>query len=64
MNKALEQLENAGILRRLNQREWGRVWECDELLDLVEDFERTFRPPSHGRKGEPPGKPGGRPPNR
>ena len=26
---------------RLNQRKWGRVWECDELLDLVEDFERT-----------------------
>ncbi|HKI67212.1 MAG TPA: hypothetical protein VJ989_08090 [Solirubrobacterales bacterium] len=43
MNKALEQLENAGILRRLNQRKWGRVWECDELLDLVEDFERTVR---------------------
>ncbi len=40
-NKALEQLETAGILRRLNQRRWGRVWECDELLDLVEDFERT-----------------------
>jgi Fic family protein len=40
-NKALEQLETAGILRRLNQRKWGRVWECDELLDLVEDFERT-----------------------
>jgi Fic family protein len=41
-NKALEQLELAGILRRLNQRKWGRVWECDELLDLVEDFERTI----------------------
>ena len=27
--------EAAGILRRLNQRKWGRVWECDELLDLV-----------------------------
>ena len=40
-NKALEQLENADILRRLNRRKWGRVWECDELLDLVEDFERT-----------------------
>ena len=41
VNKALKQLENADILRRLNQRKWGRVWECDELLDLVEDFERT-----------------------
>lgn len=42
VNKALDQLENAGILRRLNRRKWGRVWECDELLDLVEDFERTI----------------------
>jgi Fic family protein len=42
-NKALEQLEAAGILRRLNQRKWGRVWECDELLDLVEDFEEAVR---------------------
>ncbi|HET9162468.1 MAG TPA: Fic family protein [Solirubrobacterales bacterium] len=40
-NNALAQLEAAGILRRLNQGKWGRVWECDELLDLVEDFERT-----------------------
>lgn len=43
VNKALEQLEAAGILRRLNQRKWGRVWECDELLDLVEDFEESVR---------------------
>jgi len=40
-NNALAQLEEAGILRRLNQRKWGRVWECDEILDLVEDLERT-----------------------
>ncbi len=33
--------EPGRCLRRLNQRKWGRVWECDELLDLVEDFERT-----------------------
>ena len=45
VNKALEQLEDAGILRLLNQRKWGRVWECDELLDLVEDFES---PPPRG----------------
>ena len=50
-NKALEQLENAGILRRLNQRMWGRVWECDELLDLVEDFERTVERGEHLRRG-------------
>ncbi len=50
-NKALEQLENAGILRRLNRRKWGRVWECDEILDLVEDFERTVERGEHLRRG-------------
>lgn len=50
-NKALEQLESAGILRRLNQRKWGRVWECDELLDLVEDFERTVATRADLRRG-------------
>lgn len=37
---AMRQLEDAGILRRLNERKWGRVWECDELLELVEAFEK------------------------
>ena len=43
VNGALRQLQEAGILRRLNQRKWGRVWECDELLDLIEDFEESVR---------------------
>jgi len=43
VNNAFRQLEDAGILRRLNERKWGRVWECDELLDLVEDFEESVR---------------------
>lgn len=42
VNNALRQLEEAGILRPLNERKWGRAWECDELLDLVEDFERSI----------------------
>jgi len=41
VNNALRQLAEAGILRPLNERKWGRAWECDELLDLVEDFERS-----------------------
>lgn len=45
VNNALQQLEEAGILKRLNERKWGRVWECDELLDLVEDFERSVSSP-------------------
>jgi Fic family protein len=40
---ALGQLEEAGILNRLNEKKWGRVWECDELLDLVEAFEEDIK---------------------
>ena len=39
---ALGALEGAGVLRRLNQRKWGRLWECDALLDLISDFERQL----------------------
>jgi Fic family protein len=46
VNKALRQLEDLGILRPLNERKWGRAWECDELLDLVEDFEESVRTPA------------------
>lgn len=41
VNSALRQLEEAKIVRRLNQKKWGRAWECGELLDLVEDFEQS-----------------------
>ena len=45
VGSALQQLEDAGILRRLNERKWGRVWECEELLDLVSSFEERLSPP-------------------
>lgn len=51
VNGALARLEDAGILHRLNQRKWGRVWECDELLDLVEDFERAVTRGRQLRRG-------------
>jgi Fic family protein len=41
VGKAIAQLEDAGVLERLNERKWGRVWECGELLTLVEDFEKS-----------------------
>jgi Fic family protein len=41
VNNALRQLADLDILRPLNERKWGRAWECDELLDLVEDFEKS-----------------------
>jgi Fic family protein len=45
VGKAIAQLEQAGVLERLNERKWGRVWECGELLTLVEDFEKTVSTP-------------------
>lgn len=43
--KALQELEGAGILQRLDQRRWGRVWECDQLLNLIDVFEKALRVP-------------------
>ena len=45
VGKALQELERAGILQRLNERKWGRVWECDQLLNLVDAFEKSVRVP-------------------
>lgn len=39
---ALGALEAGGVLRRLGERRWGRLWECDALLALVSDFERQL----------------------
>jgi hypothetical protein len=44
-SRALTQLQDAGILKKLNKRKWGRVWECDELLTLLDDFERSLSVP-------------------
>jgi Fic family protein len=45
VGRALQELERAGILNRLNERKWGRAWECDQLLSLVDAFERGVRVP-------------------
>ena len=42
VGNAMKQLVAAGILKPLNERKWGRIWECDELLDLVDEFERSL----------------------
>jgi Fic family protein len=39
VGNALAQLAGAGIVEPLNERKWGRAWECSELLDLVGEFE-------------------------
>lgn len=43
VGRALQQLERTGVLNRLSERKWGRVWECDELFALVESFEKSVR---------------------
>jgi Fic family protein len=45
VGSALQQLEEAGVLKRLNERKWGRVWECDELLVLVDHAEKSMATP-------------------
>jgi Fic family protein len=45
VGNAIAQLEEAGILRKLNERKWGRVWECGELMTLVETFEKRVSTP-------------------
>jgi Fic family protein len=45
IGKALAQLQEAGIVAPLNERRWGRVWECTELLELVERCERDTSTP-------------------
>jgi DNA-binding transcriptional ArsR family regulator len=39
LGNAIAKLESAGVLRRLNERKWGRVWECEELPALLDAFE-------------------------
>jgi Fic family protein len=38
--RALQQLQDRGILKRLNEKKWGRGWEAPELLELIEAFEQ------------------------
>ena len=45
VGNAITQLEEAGILKKLNERKWGRVWECGELLALIENFEKSVSTP-------------------
>ena len=45
VGRALTQLEAAGVLARLNEKKWGRLWECDALLQLATDFEHDVATP-------------------
>src|SRR5262249_4058441 len=43
VGNALAALERAGILNRWGERKWGRVWECDQLFDLVDRLEKSIK---------------------
>ena len=45
VGSALSQLQDANVLQILNERKWGRAWECEELLDLVDEFEKAVSTP-------------------
>src|SRR6476646_814235 len=45
VRNALMQLEEVSIVCPLNERRWGRAWECGELLELIKDFEESVRRP-------------------
>ncbi len=45
VGNAIAQLEQAGVLQRLGERKWGRVWECGELLTLLDEFEQSVSTP-------------------
>ncbi len=45
VGSAIAQLQEAGVLQKLNERKWGRVWECGDLLTLVDTFEKRVSTP-------------------
>lgn len=45
-NLAVEQLEKAGVLVRINSVRWGRAFEARGLLDALTSFERSLASPT------------------
>ena len=43
--RALNAMEQAGIVTKLGSRNRNRAWECRELFDLVNEFERDLATP-------------------
>lgn len=42
VGNALRQLQENGVIQKLNERRWGRHWECGELLDLLGRTEKEL----------------------
>lgn len=38
--RALDQPDGRGIIKLLNEKNWGRAWEASKLLTIVQSFER------------------------
>jgi Fic family protein len=51
---AVLQLEEAGVLRRLNVGKRNRAWEASDVFEVLNDFERELATPTGGRQ---PGRP-------
>lgn len=45
VGRALNRMEEVGILQNIGERQRGRTWECRELFDLVSSFERDLSAP-------------------
>jgi len=44
-DNAVRKLEAAGILKRLNAKKWGRLWEAPDVFRLLDEFERELATP-------------------
>ncbi|HEX5417718.1 MAG TPA: Fic family protein [Chloroflexota bacterium] len=53
-NLAVEQLEKAGVLVRINKVRWGRAFEASGLLDALTRFERSLASPTGDTRTAPP----------
>lgn len=42
VGSALRALQDVGALQRLNEKKWGHLWECGELIQLVGDTEKQM----------------------
>ncbi len=47
-DNAIHTLQDAGILRPLDEKRWGRRWEAPDVFTLLDDFERELTTP-HGQ---------------
>jgi Fic family protein len=47
---AVRALEAAGVLKPLNAKKWGRLWEATDVFGLLDEFERELATPEGSEK--------------